>query len=415
MGNRHVRLVQRGRFMKLIKRNIYIDELCTLMNTPDIKIITGVRRCGKSKLMESFIKEIKKKDNNSNIIHINFNLTKFEDLLEYHELENYIDKHFSEEQNNYLLIDEVQMCPHFEKAINSLHAKEKYDIYVTGSNAFLQSSDLATLFVGRTYQVHILPFCFSEYLAYFTSKNIYESLTNYINDGGMPGSYLYTKKNQKYHYIDSEILNTLIVRDIINKNKIRNTPILYKLIDYLMDNIGNIISTRSICESFTRNKTTVDHKTIDKYIDYLCRTYAFYKVRRYDVKGKKYLRYKGKYYLSDHSFKYARLGTKNMDYGYVLENIVAIELIRRGYEVYVGALHNKEIDFVTINQGEKQYIQVAYDISDKKTFDREISSLLDIKDAYPKILLARTYQPEYQYEGIKILDVADWLQNTSIT
>jgi hypothetical protein len=178
-----------------------------------------------------------------------------------------------------------------------------------------------------------------------------------------------------------------------------------------MDNIGNIVSVRSITDALSGNKTKADHKTIGKYIEYLCKAFAFYRVRRYDIKGKKYLRSEDKYYLSDHSFKYARLGTKNMDYGHVLENIVATELLRRGYEIYVGVLGNKEIDFVAIKQGEKTYIQVSYDISDSSTFEREITPLLKVGDAYPKMIISRTYQPEYQHEGIRIIDAAEWLMN----
>lgn len=396
--------------MKLINRTRYLDELNSLMNTPDIKVITGVRRSGKSKLMDAFVEEIKKKDRKANIIHINFNITEFEALLEYHVLESYIEDHYKQNKNNYVVIDEIQMCDGFEKAINSLHAQEKYDIYVTGSNAFLQSSDLATLFVGRTYEVHILPFSFNEYLLYYPSDNIYRSLTDYLTEGGMAGSYLYSTKEQKYRYINTEVLNALIVRDIIQKYKIRNEPLLHMLIDFLMDNIGNIVSVRSITNTLMSNKTKADHKTIGKYIEYLCKAYAFYKVRRYDIKGKKYLNSDDKYYLSDHGFKYARLGTKNMDFGHVLENIVAIELIRRGYEIYIGVLREKEVDFVAIKQGTREYIQVSYDISDPNTFEREVSPLLNIKDAYPKVLIARTYQPEYQHEGIRVIDAADWLR-----
>ena len=397
--------------MKLIKRETYLNELRSLLNTPDIKVITGVRRSGKSKLIEELSEEIIKKDKSANIIHINFNLTEFEGLLEYHALEDYVEKSFKKSKNNYLLVDEVQMCDCFEKAINSLHAKEKYDIYVTGSNAFLQSSDLATLFVGRTYEIHILPFSFKEYITYFPSDNLYGSLTKYITEGGMAGSYLFTKVEQKYRYINTEVLNALIVRDIVKKNKLRNEPLLHELIDFLMDNIGNIVSVRSITDTLSQNKTNADHKTVGKYMEHLCKAYAFYRIRRYDIKGKRYLQSEDKYYLSDHSFKYARLGTKDMDYGHVLENIVALELIRRGFEVYIGVLRNKEIDFVAIKQGEKMYIQVAYDISEQKTFDREVSPLLDIKDAFPKMLIARTYQPEYKHEGIRIIDVAEWLRN----
>ena len=397
--------------MKIIPRLTYMDELSGIINIPDIKIITGIRRCGKSKLMDALTQIIKDSDPSGNIIHINYNLTEFEDLLEYHSLEDYIENKYIDSVNNYVLIDEIQMCEHFEKAINSLHAKEKYDIYVTGSNAFLQSSDLATLFVGRTYDIHVLPFSFTEYLSYFPSDNINISFTKYITEGGMAGSYLYKDMNQKYRYINTEVLNALVVRDIIRKYNIRNEPLLHVLIDFLMDNIGNKVSIRSITDSLSSNKTKADHKTIGKYIDYLCRAFAFYRVRRYDIKGKKYLKSEDKYYLSDHSFKYARLGTKNMDYGHVLENIIAIELLRRGYEIYVGVIGSKEIDFIAMKQGNKSYIQVSYDISDAKTFEREVTPLLKVGDAYPKILIARTYQPEYQHEGIRIVDAAEWLSS----
>lgn len=399
--------------MKLIMRNTYLSELTELINTPDIKIITGIRRSGKSKLLEALKELITASDPSANIIHINFNLTEFEDLLEYHMLESYVENRYSTEVNNYLLIDEIQMCEHFEKAVNSLHAKEKYDIYVTGSNAFLQSSDLATLFVGRTYEVHVLPFSFKEYVTYFPSENVNASLTRYISEGGMAGSYLYKDTDQKYRYINTEVLNALVVRDIINKYKIRNEPLLHMLIDFMMDNIGSEISVRSITDSLAGGKTAADHKTIGKYIEYLCNAFAFYRVRRYDIKGKKYLRSEDKYYLSDHSFKYARLGTKNMDYGHVLENIVAMELIKRGYEIYVGVAGGKEVDFVAMKQGDRTYIQVSYDITEPKTFEREITPLLKIADGYKKIIIARTYQPAYHHEGIKIIDAAEWLLGDS--
>ena len=397
--------------MKLIERTTYLSEMLELADTPDIKVITGVRRSGKSKLMEALAQEIVERQPDANIIHINYNLTDFESIMEYRSMEAYVEERYAPNRQNYLFIDEVQMCASFEKAINSLHAREKYGIFITGSNAFLQSSDLATLFVGRTYEIPVYPFSFAEYLEYFPSRNIYDSLTAYISDGGMAGSYLYRTEDQKRRYINSEVLNALMVRDIVSKYKLRNEQLLHALIDYLMDNVGNLTSIRSIADTLESSRVKADHKTIGKYVDALCKAFAFYRFRRYDIRGKRYLRSEDKYYLVDQSFRFARLGTKNMDYGRVLENIVAMELLRRGYEVYVGVLYKKEIDFVAIKQGEKLYIQVANNISEEKTFEREVSPLLAIKDAFPKILIARTYQPEYQHEGIRIVDAAEWLSN----
>lgn len=397
--------------MKLIERTTYLSEMLELADTPDIKVITGVRRSGKSKLMETLAQKIVERQPDANIIHINYNLTDFESIMEYRSMEAYVEERYAPNRQNYLLIDEVQMCASFEKAINSLHARERYSIFITGSNAFLQSSDLATLFVGRTYEIPVYPFSFAEYLEYFPSRNIYDGLTAYISDGGMAGSYLYKTEDQKRRYINSEVLNALVVRDIVSKYKLRNEQLLHALIDYLMDNVGNLTSIRSIADTLESSRMKADHKTIGKYVDALCKAFAFYRFRRYDVRGKRYLRSEDKYYLVDQSFRFARLGTKNMDYGRVLENIVAMELLRRGYEVYVGVLYKKEIDFVAIKQGEKLYIQVANNISEEKTFEREVSPLLAIKDAFPKMLIARTYQPEYQHEGIRIVDAAEWLSN----
>ena len=399
--------------MKLIEREHYLNKLKDVIGTPDIKIITGVRRSGKSKLLESFMDYVRQSDPIANIIHINFNLNRYENLLEYHALNDYIENAYNPEKNNFVLIDEVQMCSGFEKAINSLHASEKYDIYITGSNAFLLSSDLATLFTGRTFEIEVFPFSFSEFMRYFELTDQYAALNLYIQEGGMSGSYLYKTTESKYSYI-SDVFNTLIIRDIRQKYRIRNMPLMERLCDFLIDNISNQTSTRSVAAAFTSEQVKTNDRTVSTYIKYLCNAFAFYKVRRYDIQGKRYLSSNDKYYLSDHSFKYAKLGTKNADYGRMIENIVAIELLRRGYELYAGVLYKKEIDFVAIKRNEKLYIQVASSIDDPDTFQREVDPLLKIRDAYPKIILARTRQEAYQYEGVQIIDVADWLAEAGI-
>lgn len=399
--------------MKIIQREYYLSKMINVIGTPDIKVITGVRRSGKSKLLDSFKEYITNNVDDYNIIHINFNIKKYDNLKNCDALYNYVNEHYENNKNNFVLIDEVQMCNDFEKVINWIHAEEKYDIYVTGSNAFLLSSDLATLFTGRTFKIEMYPFSFKEFVKYYNYKDLEEAFNKYVLEGGMSGSYLYKTNEERYEYL-KDVYNTLIVRDITEKYKIRNNKLLDELNDFLMDNISNLISSRSIARELSKYKNnkkekSISDKTISSYLKYLCSAFAFYKVRRYDIQGKKYLSSQDKYYLVDPSFKYAIIGTKNMNYGRIYENIVAMELLRRGYELYVGILYNKEIDFVAIKKDEKIYIQVSDDISNDKTFKREVASLLQIKDAYPKMVIARTRHENYQYEGIQIVDIANWL------
>lgn len=394
--------------MKLIKREKYLNELIGVIGTPDIKVITGIRRSGKSKLLEAFKKYIEENIKDYNIIHINYSLSKFDKLKECHKLYEYIDSNYKENMNNFVLIDEVQMCDGFETAINWIHAEEKYDIYITGSNAFLLSSDLATLFTGRTFPIDVYPFSFSEFMKYYGYDDADKVFDEYVIQGGMAGSYVYTEQADKYKYIE-DVYNTLIVRDIKKKYNIRNEKVLNNLSNFLMDNVSNITSTLNITKELNNKEDNITDKTINKYIGYLCNAFAFYKIGRYDIKGKKYLTSLDKYYMADHSFRYAMLGITNMNYGRTYENIVAIELMRRGYDVYVGTLYNKEIDFVAQKHNEKIYIQVSDNISEEKTFKREIDSLLKIKDAYPKMLIARTRHDDYTYEGILVKDIANWL------
>ena len=396
--------------MKLIERNYYLDRLIRVIDTPDIKVITGVRRSGKSKLLEALQKYIIKNNANANIIHINYNLKKFSKIDTGDLLYEYVDKQFVNGKDNFILIDEIQKCKDFEETINSFHAEERFKIFITGSNAFLLSSDLANFFTSRTYEIYICPFSFKEYMVYYKHENVYNAFDKYLKEGGMAGSYLYLESEDKSAYL-KEIYETLIIRDVVQKYKIKNKDLLNKLSDYLLDNISNITSSSKIEKTLRSNKLKAEHKTINKYIEYLCNAFAFYRVRRYDIKGKKYLVSQDKYYLSDHSFRTAILGKKNMDYGRVLENIVAIELLRRGYEIYVGTLYNKEIDFVAMKKDKQIYIQVSENISDSKTMEREINPLLSIKDGYKKMIITRLNHESYLQEGIEVIDIADWLLN----
>lgn len=399
--------------MKLIEREQYLSTLINVKNTPDIKVITGARRVGKSKLLLSFIHWIKKNEPESNVIYINLQDQDNEELLEYHTLHDYILKHHNKKSKNYLMIDEVQLCSGFEKALNSIHTKELFDIYVTGSNAFLMSSDLATLFTGKTFTVEVYPFSFREFMQYFkvAGSQIDAGFDDYLRNGGFAGSYAYKQDEQRLNYIEKDVYETIVTREIIQKYSIRNVQLFRNLSKFLMDNIGNLYSARSITKYLMQNKEAGSPNTIAKFIGYLTNAYVFYRADRFDIKGKQYLSSEQKYYLVDPSIRSAVNGNKGQDYGRVLENIVYIELLRRGYEVYVGKLYQKEVDFVAAKRNEQVYIQVSAYLDDPKTLEREMNPLLSIRDAYPKMIIARTHQAQYTVEGIIIRDIADWLAN----
>lgn len=395
--------------MKIIPRDKYLQRIIELNGTPDIKIITGIRRSGKSKLMQAYIEYLKSHVDNCNIIYIDFMDLAFEEIKEYHALHAYVEAQYQANKTNYLFVDEVQMCPQFELAINSLYAKEKYDIYLTGSNAFLLSADLATLFTGRYIEIHVFPFSFSEYCRYYEeTKDIDQLFEDYTIKGGLAGSYAYKTEKDRINYI-KEVYETIVTRDLVQKYALPDTLVLQRLSEFLMDNVSNLTSPNKVSQLLTANNTQTNHVTIGKYIKYLCNAFVFYDVKRYDIRGKKYLESSEKFYLCDTGIRYAILGSRNMDYGRMYENMVCIELLRRGYDVYVGKLYQKEIDFVVQKGDEKVYIQVSDNIAAPDTFERECRPLLQIRDAYPKMILARTRHPKYSYEGIDIYDIADWL------
>ena len=396
--------------MHRIVRQQYLDELVELYGTPDIKVITGIRRSGKSVLLQEFISYLESLDDKINIVMINLQELEFDHLLEYHALHKYILDQYKEGMTNVLLIDEVQLCQQFERAINSIYTKRIYDIYITGSNAFLLSSDLATLFTGRTIEIKVFPFSFKEYLAYYEiNENYDEAFYQYVRIGGMPGAYVYKNESRQYDYV-KDVYSTILIRDLVEKYKIRNKQEFTNISEFMMDNIGNLLSPNNISKALKNNQSEITRKTVSKYIGYLENAFLFYEAKRYDLKGKKYLANNSKYYLCDSSFRYAINGTRNMDFGRVYENIVYLELLRRGYEVYVGKLYKKEVDFVAKKRDTQIYIQVSDNIADNKTFEREYSPLLAIKDAYPKMIIARTYHENYDYQGIQVIDIRRWLQ-----
>lgn len=395
--------------MKTILRKRYLDRMIDLKDTPDIKIITGIRRSGKSQLMLAYVEYLQNHFDNANIIYVDYMDLAFEEIKEYHALHNYVEKRYQAGWANYLFVDEVQMCPGFELAINSLYAKRKYDIYLTGSNAFLLSADLATLFTGRYIEIPVFPFSFEEYCEYYNDIKDREQLfEDYSVNGGLAGSYVYRTEKDRTNYI-KEVYETIVTRDLVQKYHLPDTTVLQRLSEFLMDNVSNLTSPNKVSNILSENKITTNHMTVGKYIKYLCNAFVFYDIKRYDIRGKKYLESLDKFYLCDTGIRYAVLGSRNMDYGRIYENIVCMELLRRGFDVYVGKLYQKEIDFVVQRGGEKIYIQVSDNIDGEDTFKREVVPLLSIRDAYPKKIIARTKHPKYTYEGIEICGIAEWL------
>jgi len=395
--------------MKIIERSTYLNRLIRLQGTPDIKIIAGLRRSGKSELLRSYMQWLRKNVKSLNIIYIDFADLKYEGLKSYKSLYDYIEEAYQAEVLNVVMVDEVQLCKQFELAINSLYNSRKYDIYITGSNAFLLSSDLSTLFTGRFIEIPVFPFSLSEYCTYYDFKRTdTQILQNYLVEGGLAGAYIYRDKEDQVSYI-KDVYQSVIKRDLLDKYGIKEEALLDSLTDYLMDNVSNLTSASKISTFFKQNGYETNHITIGNYLKYLCSAYMFYKVKRYDIRGKKYLETSDKYYLSDLGFRYAILGSRNMDYGRAYENLVALELMRRGYDIYVGKLYQKEIDFVAMKQSEKIYIQVSDNISEQITLARELAPLKSIKDSYPKILIANTGHEEYDIDGIKILNLSDWM------
>ncbi len=392
----------------MIERNEYLDELKRWKDKDLIKVITGIRRCGKSTLFELFIDYLKQtgvKDNH--IISINLESPEY-DFKDYKELYDYVNEKIKDNDMYYVFLDEVQVVEKFEKAVDGLYIKKNVDEYITGSNAYLLSGELATLLSGRYIEIKMLPLSFKEYANYYKSEGDEKLYLKYVNSSSMPYALKLDSQDEIDKYLDS-IYNTIIVKDIAVRKKISDTGVLRSISEFMFASVGNLLSVKKIADTLTSNGRSISVHTVESYLNSLVESFIFNKVSRYDIKGKQYLQSGDKYYATDVTMRYALLGRKNIDLGHILENIVYLELLRRGYKIYVGKFGDKEIDFVAENSRGIQYFQVAYTVRDEKTLERELSALESINDHYPKFILTMDVDPEVDYNGIRKMNVLDWL------
>lgn len=401
----------------MIKRDLYLEEIKKYMNKPIIKVITGIRRSGKSMILKLIQEELEKMGIvKENIIYMNFESLVFIDIKDFEALyKHIIKKTFNKKGKIYILLDEIQEVKGWEKAINSFLVDLDVDIYITSSNANLLSSELATYIAGRYIEIKIYPLSFQEYIDFASENNkktplsIDEYFNQYLNFGGLPGIHIFNyNKEEIYQYL-ADVYNSILLRDVIARNNIRDIELLERVVLYIMDNIGNTFSAKSISDFLKNQGRKLSIETIYNYLKALENAFIISKVQRYDIKGKNILETQEKYYLSDLGFRNAKLGYQSNDISSYLENIIFLELLRRKYKVNVGKENNKEIDFIANLRDENLYLQVTYLLASPETIEREFSPLKAIKDNYPKMVLSMDNLPESNIEGIKRKRIIDFL------
>ena len=395
-----------------IVRKEYLERLRNLKHKKLIKIITGIRRCGKSTVMEMFRDELLENGVDENqIIFLNFEDYDNKHLRNPDELYSYIKERLTQKMN-YIFLDEIQRVENFPEIVDSLYIKDNVDIYITGSNSSLLSSEIATLISGRYVEIKMLPLSFTEFVqATKQEKQLPQAYRQYVETSSFPYVIELLQTPDEINSYLEGIYNTILVKDIIDRKKIADTLVLKSVSQFLFDNIGLELSSKRISDTLTSNGRKSDSKTIEKYITSLEESFIVYKASRYNIKGKEYLKSLEKYYVSDIGLRNFMLGKKAMDVGHILENIVYLELIRRGYEVYVGKVDDMEIDFVAQNTQGNTYIQVSASVRDENTLARELKPLKAVRDNYPKILLTLDDDPDGDYDGIIRKNALDWLMN----
>ncbi len=394
----------------MIERPDYINELIKFKDKELIKIITGIRRCGKSTLMELFKNYlIKEGVTQEQIISINLEDLRYHFIQNYMDLYNYINEKLLNDKKNYVFIDEIQTIPKFQKVADSLYLNKNIDLYITGSNANLLSSELATLLAGRYIEIKMLPLSFKEYKTTVDTEDLEKVYQKYISLGSFPYT-VQLEEDEIGKYLGS-LYNDVIIKDVMIRKGIAEESMLKSVANFTLDNIGNILSTNNIANTMTSNGRAINIRTVEKYLEGFTEAFFLYKATRYDIKGKQYLKTGEKYYVSDLGIRYFMLGRKIGDRGHILENIVYLELLRRGYEVYVGKIDEYEVDFVAINNKGRIYIQVCETLKDNenKILKRELNSLEKINDNYEKTILTLDKMPISNENGIIVRNALEWM------
>ena len=401
--------------MKLIERKEYFEKLIALRDKQIIKVITGVRRCGKSTLLEMFRSYLL--DNGvpeKNIVSINLEDYDFKALRQPDALHEYIKSRLIKSETTYIFIDEIQQCSSFPEVIDSLYIKPNVDIYLTGSNATMLSGEIATLLTGRYIEISMLPLSFKEYVSATSGDNLPQKYREYLETGSFPYAInLLGQPRELRDYLEG-LYNTIVVKDIANRRKISYTMMLESIVRFVFDNIGNPLSSKKIADTMTSEGRKIDVKTVEKYLNSLLESFIAYRATRFNIKGKQHLKTLEKYYIVDIGLRYMLLGSASTDVGHILENVVYLELLRRGFDVYVGKLGELEIDFVAIDNKKTLYFQVAATVRDEATLRRELAPLEKINDHYQKYILTLDDDPEADYNGIRRINALEWLINDNI-
>ena len=398
----------------MIDRPLYLNKIMPYVDTPFVKILTGVRRCGKSTILKMIMKKLKEERNivDEQILNYRFDSMEYEDMTT-KELYIELKSKILQDKKTYLFLDEIQEIEGWEKVVNTLASDFDVDIYITGSNSRMMSSEISTYLTGRYITFHIYTLSFEEYLtfkkSYTTLKDLKQEFSNYVRLGGFPATHLQDYSQDEVYTIVKDIYNSTIFSDIVRRNQIKKIDQLERVVKYTFNNIGNTFSAKSISNYLKSEQRKIDNETVYNYLEKLQKAYILHKCSRYDLQGKAILKTQEKFYLADISLRYAVLGYTVDSVASTLENIVYLELKRRGYDVYIGKMNDKEIDFVATKQNDKIYVQVTQEVKSEKTQKREYDQLLEIRDNYPKYVVMANDFAGGNYEGIKTMNITDFL------